>query len=41
MDAVTHRGPLPPHTWAWVYGDLERAAWIRQRLPHLAPYGGC
>ncbi|MFO1521357.1 MAG: serine hydrolase domain-containing protein [Kiritimatiellia bacterium] len=37
-EAVTHRGPLPPHTWAWVYGDLERAAWIRQRLPHLAPY---
>ena len=35
-DAITHRGPLPPHTWAWVYGELDRSTWIRRRLPHLA-----
>lgn len=35
-DAITHRGPLPPHTWAWVYGEMDRSAWIRRRLPHLA-----
>ncbi len=34
-DALCHFSGLPPHTWAWVYGDLPRADFIRERLPHL------
>ena len=37
-DALTHRGPLPPHTWAWVYGEMPRPEWIQKRLPYLATY---
>ena len=38
-DALCHRSGLPPHTWSWVFGDLDRLDWIRERLPHLAPAG--
>lgn len=38
-DALCHFSGLPPHTWAWVYGDLDRAEWIATRLPHLAGEG--
>jgi CubicO group peptidase (beta-lactamase class C family) len=38
-DALCHFSGLPPHTWAWVYGDLSRADFIRERLPHLPSVG--
>jgi CubicO group peptidase (beta-lactamase class C family) len=38
-DVLCHRSGLPPHTWAWVYGELDRAAFIRERLPHLESTG--
>lgn len=38
-DALCHFSGLPPHTWAWVYGDLDRADWIATRLPHLESAG--
>ncbi len=34
-DALCHFSGLPPHTWAWVYGDLNRREWILERLPNL------
>ncbi len=38
-DALCHFSGLPPHTWAWVYGDLSRDRFLRERLPHLAATG--
>lgn len=38
-DALCHFSGLPPHTWAWVYGDLSRDAFLRERLPHLPAAG--
>lgn len=38
-DALCHFSGLPPHTWAWVYGDRPRREFIRERLPHLASVG--
>ncbi|MCC5848716.1 MAG: beta-lactamase family protein [Verrucomicrobia bacterium] len=38
-DAACHYSGLPPHTWAWVFGDRPRQAFIRERLPHLASEG--
>ncbi|MEX2606247.1 MAG: serine hydrolase [Kiritimatiellia bacterium] len=38
-DALCHFSGLPPHTWAWVYGDLPRADFIRERLPCLPVIG--
>lgn len=34
-DALCHYSGLPPHTWAWVYGEVERGTFIRERLPFL------
>ncbi|MCC5843863.1 MAG: beta-lactamase family protein [Verrucomicrobia bacterium] len=34
-DALCHHSGLPPHTWAWVYGDVDRQTFIRERLPFL------
>ena len=36
-DALCHYSGLPPHTWAWVYSDVDRKTFIHQRLPHLQP----
>jgi CubicO group peptidase (beta-lactamase class C family) len=38
-DLLCHRSGLPPHTWSWVYGELDRARFIHERLPHLASVG--
>lgn len=38
-DALCHFSGLPPHTWAWIYGDLPRADFIRDRLPRLPSVG--
>lgn len=35
-DAACHRSGLPPHTWAWVFSDLDRRSFIRDRVPHLS-----
>jgi len=39
LDALVHRSGLPPHTWAWVYLDVDRETFFRERLPHLEPEG--
>ncbi len=39
LDAAAHFSGLPPHTWAWVFGDVSRARFLRERLPHLGPVG--
>lgn len=38
-DAACHFSGLPPHTWSWVFGDMPRQTFIRERLPHLASAG--
>jgi len=38
-DALCHYSGLHPHTWAWVYGDVNRRTWVRERLPYLACAG--
>jgi CubicO group peptidase (beta-lactamase class C family) len=38
-DALCHHSGLPPHTWAWVYSDVTRTEFIRNRLPHLESIG--
>lgn len=38
-DALCHRSGLPPHTWAWIYSDVSRTEFIRERLPHLDSVG--
>ena len=35
-DALCHFSGLPPHTWAWVYSDVDRHTFIRERLPYLS-----
>jgi CubicO group peptidase (beta-lactamase class C family) len=37
LDTLIHRSGLPPHTWAWVFAPPDRARFLRERLPHLAP----
>jgi CubicO group peptidase (beta-lactamase class C family) len=39
FDAAAHFSGLPPHTWAWVFGELGRADFLRERLPHLGAAG--
>ncbi len=38
-DALCHHSGLPPHTWAWVYGDVDRATFLSERLPFLESAG--
>jgi len=38
-EALGHLSGLPPHTWAWVFGDLSRSDFFQQRFPHLSPLG--
>lgn len=38
-DALCHFSGLPPHTWAWVYGEVSRATLVRERLPYLGSLG--
>lgn len=38
-DSLCHFSGLPPHTWSWVYGDLDRTSWIHERLPYLEAVG--
>lgn len=38
-DALGHLSGLPPHTWAWVFGDVSRATFFQERFPHLSAVG--
>jgi len=38
-EVLSHRFGIPPHTWAWVFTELNRQQFVQQRLPHLAPVG--
>ena len=39
-DLLCHRTGLPPHTWSWVFGDVDRDTFMLERLPHLASHCG-
>lgn len=38
-EALGHLSGLPPHTWAWVFGDVPRRDFFTGRFPHLSCSG--